>query len=482
MQANDKTETMLDAMQGETTAVDVLTADEAMENRSLLFETEPETGDGEGDNAPVRPKRVRKKPVTEPVSQESISAVDGGPEAMDLHQEDDDSISVSHSAENGQSDEHAGPEGALLSSLPESVSNTEEISGTDLTSSTVNSAETEDTASVLQIEESPAAGLAPYGQEGSEPVSVPHESLPDELEAVGTGSRRRIVTLHGERSELTAQAKRRQALIDLSESRRSGRVLTGMIMGMEGNGRNPLLTYAVIHYGAFKVIIPVSEMLEPSEETEQTAVEDYRVAYVSHRMGAEIDYVVTEIDEANNLAVGSRLAAMRQRRRDFFMRRSRDGRYLLEEGDIAEARVVSVLQTGAFVELFGVEQFIPTEELSHMRVAAASMHLKVGQKLLVKILELNRSGRDAVQLSLSAKQAEAERQLDLITRYTIGELYVGRVTMIAPVGVFVALSDEVTCLCQFSKRGRPAMHATVTVKLLGIDQQRLQLWGALVHF
>jgi len=64
MQANDKTETMLDAMQGETTAADVPTADEAMENRSLLFETEPETGDGEDDNAPVRPKRVRKKPVT----------------------------------------------------------------------------------------------------------------------------------------------------------------------------------------------------------------------------------------------------------------------------------------------------------------------------------------------------------------------------------------------------------------------------------
>ena len=50
----------------------------------------------------------------------------------------------------------------------------------------------------------------------------------------------------------------------------------------------------------------------------------------------------------------------------------RDGNNLLYEGINAEARVVSVIRAGIFVDLFGVETYIALRELSYQRGADAA--------------------------------------------------------------------------------------------------------------
>ncbi len=431
------------------------------------FEALPPTEQDIPEPSQVKPKRSRKKTDPELVPQEAKNSPSGEPAIADQEANKESAKPVPQENENALLSvpvaAASGPEGGdldpVLQNPQESPAN---HAVPEMTEASVEQA--------LPIEQNQSAAEPVADTSAGEPTSQPQQPQ----------RRRGVMTIDGGRSDLTAQAKRRQALIDLAESKRSGRLLTGMVAGVEGGGDNPLLTYAVIHHGPFKVLIPVSEMIDFDEEEEHS--EAYRFSVVSRRMGAEIDYVVTAIDEENGLAAASRVLAMRQRRRDYFMATDRNGRHLLEQGDIAEARIVSVLRSGAFVELFGLEQFIPTEELSYLRMASAAMCMQVGQRVLVKILELTRSGRDTVRASLSVRQAEAERQKGLIERYKIGELYVGTVTMIAPMGIFVAFGDDVSCLCQFSKRGRPAMHATVTVKLLGMDRESLQLWGVIVHF
>lgn len=70
-----------------------------------------------------------------------------------------------------------------------------------------------------------------------------------------------MISIDGGRSELTVEAKNRQNLIDLSESMRSGRILTGIVAGIEQPDSNVPLSYAVLYHGAYKVIIPASEMV-----------------------------------------------------------------------------------------------------------------------------------------------------------------------------------------------------------------------------
>lgn len=288
--------------------------------------------------------------------------------------------------------------------------------------------------------------------------------------------RRAVVSLDGQRSELTPEARRRQDIIDLSESMKSRRVITGTIAGIEHMDESPDLAYAVVYHGAFKVIIPASEMFEFDEDS----ADNYRGATLSRRLGAEIDYVVKGIETDAGVAAGSRLEAMRQRRREYYLDTDRNGHHQLEAGDIAEARVVSVIRPGTFVELFGIEQFIPLEELSYLRWVDATPHFRVGDRVLVKILELDRSDRNNISLKLSVKQAGEDAFKQAISRFKVGNIYVGNVTMITAVGVFVSF-ENVSCLCQFPKRRRPAIGSPVTVRILGADLERLRLWGAIVY-
>lgn len=314
-------------------------------------------------------------------------------------------------------------------------------------------------------------------QETPSPPHEPAAEAPNEGPASARRPRRRgVVSLDGQLSSLTSEARRRQDIIDLSESMKSHRIITGTIAGIERMDENTDLAYAVVYHGAFKVIIPASEMFEFDEET----ADHYRSAILSRRLGAEIDYVVKGIDLDAGVAAGSRLDAMRQRRRAYYLDTDRNGNRQLEVGDIAEARVVSVIRSGAFVELFGIEQFIPLEELSYLRWVDATMHFRVGGKVLVKVLELDRSDRNHIKIKLSVKQAGEDDLKQAISRFKVGNLYVGSVTMITAAGVFVAF-ENVSCLCQFPKRKRPAIGSPVTVRILGADLDRMRLWGAIVY-
>lgn len=85
---------------------------------------------------------------------------------------------------------------------------------------------------------------------------------------------------------------------------------------------------------------------------------------LTKRLGAEVDYIIKGIDHQTDLAVGSRLEAMRAKRRQYYLGTDRDGNNLIYSGVCAEARVVSVIRAGIFIDLFGLEVYIPLRELS----------------------------------------------------------------------------------------------------------------------
>ena len=113
-------------------------------------------------------------------------------------------------------------------------------------------------------------------------------------------------------------------------------------------------------------------MLEAIEEPE-----DYRgqpkgdvLHYLlNKRLGAEVDYIVKGIDQEHNVVAASRLEAMALKRREYYFRTDRDGNYQIYEGIRAEARVISVIRAGIFVDLFGAECYIPLRELSYQRAS-----------------------------------------------------------------------------------------------------------------
>lgn len=146
---------------------------------------------------------------------------------------------------------------------------------------------------------------------------------------------------------------------------------------------------------------------------------------------------------------------MAAKRREYYFGSDRDGNNLLYEGICAEARVVSVIRAGIFVDLFGLEVYIPLRELSYQRMLDASSAFQPGQRILVKILSIDRSDRAHPKVSASIKQAGENPYEKALRRYTVGNRYVGTVSMVDMNGVFVALDGGIDCLCSYPKRGRP---------------------------
>lgn len=275
--------------------------------------------------------------------------------------------------------------------------------------------------------------------------------------------------------------KAKNDLLDLIESMKTKRILTGTIQGVERPEDNPNRSLAVIYHGDFKVIIPAEEAVEPPEDFRGRSESDIMHYMLTKRLGAEVDYIVKGIDPKAGIAVASRLEAMAAKRKEYYFGTDRDGNNLIYNDVCAEARIVSVIRAGIFVDLFGLEIYIPLRELSYQRLLDASAQFQPGQRVLVKVLTVDRSERNQVKVTASVKQAGENPYEKALKKYSVGNRYVGTVSMVDTTGVFVSLDGGVDCLCSYPKRGRPPRGARVTVRVLGINKENNRIWGAITH-
>ncbi len=291
-----------------------------------------------------------------------------------------------------------------------------------------------------------------------------------------------ILSIDGHLAVETDADRSRNDLLDLLESQKTGRILTGTIQGVERQSDMPGHSLAVLYHGDYKIIIPADEAVEPPQEDSRRRTPGDALHYmVTKRLGAEVDYIVKGIDQETGLAAASRLEAMRARRKEYYFGTDREGNYILHSGVCAEARVVSVIRAGIFVDLFGLELYVPLRELSYQRWMDAAAHFQPGQRILVKVLEVDRRDRNNVKASVSVKQAQENPYEKALRRYSVGNRYVGTVSVVDTTGVFVALDGGIDCLCSYPKRGRPPRGSRVTVRILGIDHVSNRIWGAITH-
>ena len=290
-----------------------------------------------------------------------------------------------------------------------------------------------------------------------------------------------VLAIDDQLSVVTDAGKAKNDLLDLLESQKTGRVLTGTIQGVERPEDNPSRSFAVIYHGEFKVIIPAEEAVEPPADYRGRLPEDVLHYMLTKRLGAEVDYIVKGIDPASGIAAASRLEAMKAKRKQYYLGTDRDGNNILYSGVCAEARIVSVIRAGIFVDLFGLEIYIPLRELSYQRWMDAAAHFQPGQRILVKVLEVDRSDRNHIKATASVKQSGENPYEKALRRYSVGNRYVGTVSMVDTNGVFVALDGGIDCLCSYPKRGRPPRGSRVTVRILGINHDSNRIWGAITH-
>ena len=305
----------------------------------------------------------------------------------------------------------------------------------------------------------------------------------------------RIVSANGNLEAETEDSKDRLKRIDLLSSLNSRKLLTANIEGVEtrNDKGNEGRAYATFMYGGIKVIIDVEDVIDSNPEyieeiqllTGHVKPLEYNVilsSWLTKRVGSEIDFIVQHYDKESNIVVASRKQAMLSKKYKNYIWTDRDDQHIIEVNKIVEARMCAINQKSIHVEIGGVETVIPVSEVSYSHIYDLTKAYNPGDWALVKILNIEIGENNNVTVTASMKQAQKSPYDAYSDLYNIQGKYIGMVTNITNVGIFVELKGGLSCLCKFVDQGtNPVRGSHVTVMVTHKDEERKNLAGLIVH-
>lgn len=153
----------------------------------------------------------------------------------------------------------------------------------------------------------------------------------------------------------------------------------------------------------------------------------------------------------------------------------------ISEGDIVEGKVMRFTDYGAFIDIGGIDGLLHISEISWGKISHPSDVLKIGQKIKVKILSMDKENE---KVSLGLKQTTEEPWKILEQKYKIGDIVDGKVVQIKDYGLFVEIEPGMDGLVHISEIAHkhvtnPANEVkigeVVKVKILDIDKENKRI-------
>lgn len=187
--------------------------------------------------------------------------------------------------------------------------------------------------------------------------------------------------------------------------------------------------------------------------------------------------VVTEVNPERRNLVISRRALLEQERAE---KREK----LWEELAVGQSRdgfLRKIIDAGAFVDLGGVDGFIPVSEMGWGRVQHPREVVQEGTRVNVVVIRLDRE-KDRVTLSLKNEELDPWKKID--ENFREGEIVRGRVSHITDFGAFVELAPGIEGLVHISEihykrvtKVSDVLQAGdfVDVQILGIDLEKRKM-------
>ncbi|MDT8716385.1 bifunctional 4-hydroxy-3-methylbut-2-enyl diphosphate reductase/30S ribosomal protein S1 [Clostridium sp. 19966] len=120
----------------------------------------------------------------------------------------------------------------------------------------------------------------------------------------------------------------------------------------------------------------------------------------------------------------------------------------LEKDIVVDGEVKRLTDFGAFVDVDGVDGLLHVSELSWGRVNKPSDVIKIGEKLKVKIIDIDKENK---KLSLSIKALSEDPWANVDERYPVNNIVLGKVVRFADFGAFIELEPGIDALVHISE-------------------------------
>lgn len=245
----------------------------------------------------------------------------------------------------------------------------------------------------------------------------------------------------------------------------------------------------VVVDGPVSVYIPIQYMTRMNLEgvdpkTNRVLLRNYANA----RIGSKVRFMVQKFSEGDQECLGSRLPVLDYDRRVNYLTPDSRGRYVLNEGDIVEARITFVGANRLGVEVFGVDSMIPLRDISYVRQIDLYEFLEkkygtsdmIGKTIPVKITELTRK---PFNVAFSLKEANADTRAIWVNKLKRGQTVKGVIVAVNRYGIFAHISNtEMDCICNVSERSPrlPNVGDVVSLFIYEVNKEDLKV-SAFIH-
>lgn len=212
----------------------------------------------------------------------------------------------------------------------------------------------------------------------------------------------------------------------------------------------------------------------PASLVESHFVEDF-----SEYKGMNLSFKIVELDKEKNRLILSHRAVIEQEK-------GKKKKSLLDSissGQVLEGTVQRITDFGAFVDIGGIDGLVHISQLSHEHVEKPADVVEEGQKVQVKILNID---RDNERISLSIKETLPGPWTNIAEKAPKGSVLTGVVRRLVSYGAFVEVLPGVEGLVHISQIAHKHIGTPhevlkegqeVSVKVLDVNEaeQRLSL-------
>src|SRR5579862_1181423 len=229
----------------------------------------------------------------------------------------------------------------------------------------------------------------------------------------------------------------------------------------------------IVNLEGIRGFVPISQILNLKREDSADNAETQNK--LQSMVGRKLQLKIIEINRnRNRLILSERLAVQewRARRREELLNE-------LQVGELRTGTVSNLANFGAFVDLGGADGLVHISQLAWSRVNHPSEVLKVGQKVEVQVLSVDREKK---KIALSIKRAEVDPWTTVEQRYHIDQIVTGTITKIAPFGAFARIEDGIEGLIHQSELApgsdaKAILHegAQLQLRILRIDAEHRRL-------
>lgn len=253
-------------------------------------------------------------------------------------------------------------------------------------------------------------------------------------------------------------------------SNQKGKVLKGIATAIETekitvteNNKNiqKEIDSLIVNFKNIKVLIPAEEIRDKKVDKK----------ILRSMIGAELRFVIYQVDKLTNKAVASRKKAMEQIRRIQLKKYSK--------GDKIFARIISVFPKFIDIECLGVDIRLKAEDLEYGYISNLGRLYQIGDKLKVVIKNID---YEKNTLKVSHKETKDDPYKIARINYVEGGEYLGIITGYSDNGVFVKLEQGIDTMATLPNwmEMPPSPGDKVVVRVKRIQSEKRKIYSSLL--